>query len=160
MAGTKIFRQISRKPRRYDLYNLHLSLTPSEKDRVQAYLSSGMEPYQLFNALGGKSRRFQLKGTIHTISRRQYDKLNPPVPTSEYNKSVLRSFMNKQRASGHPMSKQEARRSKAFHNVISGMKSTNEEERLAALKALGRRDGIPDWVKPGESHKWILGLVA
>lgn len=131
----------------------------------------------------GTGRGYVNSTTGQRLSRRQYDKVAhavagvaPMEPT--HKAKAIRGLRNYQRvvnqkkaeaeAKGAKVSKRSirnARETKDHYRELTKPRGTRETEQAvnsrkrAALKALGYRKGIPDWVRPGDSQAFLAGKL-
>ena len=127
-----------------------------------------------FVRLAGKSRRYRDLETGREVSRRRRDALidasigrgkreaigaeKAARATKAYNN--LAHFFREEHAkqTGYRMSLREARNSPemraAFQSLVH---ARTKKQKLRALKKLGLRDGLPDYIPPGESGKRRYG---
>lgn len=127
----------------------------------------------------GGARGYVNQATGQRLSRRQYDKIaqstagKAPVPAQRlakqanaqlhYNR-LLSSYVARKRAEGEPINKTEARKSPELKQAIKDLKTRGktqaaETKRREALKTMGLRTGVPDWVHVGDSGKKRKGRL-
>lgn len=82
-------------------------------------------------------------------------------PSRKQALSDLRRYAHQWRdpASGRVYSSHEAARRAGVRNPVAERSSESEERTREALKVLGRREGIPDWVPVGASDRFRAGRI-
>lgn len=115
--------------------------------------------------VAGSARRYiDPNDSSKTISRRKYDQLKQAAGerTKRDESGATRARIASRRyaalakdyAEQHGVSVRQARNSPELKKAIREIKSPDWKTVVKALKELGRREGIPDYVKPGESPEW------
>lgn len=129
-----------------------------------------------WSRLPGKSRNYIDNATGQILSRRQYDNLaaperNAPIKPISFQRlqtekrkraryqAVIRDLQSEQRKRGVDSSARELRNSDLTKHLIAELGARNKNGKpavrriKAALIALGRREGIPYAIAPGDSGK-------
>ena len=89
----------------------------------------------------------------------EYDRLKITQRANARYHQLVSDYVKAEAEKGRQVGLQEARRSQGLRNIQALLSARRKDGKQhipkvkKALKMLGRRDGIPEHVRPGESHK-------